>query len=349
MRSGGERSDRHGGPGAPEEIDRGDCFNFLKSLWQNGENRGHGVKVTKMSAFAPGFFRGKRLVIFGAGYVGGAVAREAVRQGLHVTALTRNPSKVSALAADGCDVVIDELAAETWHKKISDGADFVLNCVSSGGGGIEAYQQSYVEGMQSILAWAKSLGGVGTLVYTSSTSVYPQSGGVRVDEKASTEGTEKTAGLLVKAENLLRGTSPEAVRGWFILRLAGIYGPGRHHLLDQLRKGETEMGGWGAHRLNLAHRDDIVSAVLAAFSAPAEIRNEIFNVADDNAASKAEVAGWLAAQLGRGVPVFTGAGVPGRRVATPDRVIANDKIKAVLGWAPRYPDYRAGYRPLIEA
>lgn len=303
-----------------------------------------------MSANAPGIFRGKHLVVFGAGYVGGAVAREAVRQGLRVTALTRNATRVSALAADGCEVVIDELASAAWHGKIPGGADFVLDCVSSGGGGAEAYQRSYVEGMQSILGWAKSSGGVGTLLYTSSTSVYPQSGGARVEEDASTEGAGETSRILIEAENLLRGAAPDAVRRWLILRLAGIYGPGRHHLLDQLRDGETEMGGRGEHRLNLIHRDDVVSAVLAAFAAsPEESANEIFNLADNGAASRADVVGWLAAQLGCAAPRFTDSAVVGRRAVTPDRVIVNDKIKAVLGWRPRYPDFRSGYRAILEA
>jgi nucleoside-diphosphate-sugar epimerase len=133
------------------------------------------------------------------------------------------------------------------------------------------------------------------------------------------------------------------------LRLAGIYGPQRHHLLDQLRAGETEVGGRGEHRLNLIHRDDIVAAVLTAFAAPEKIANETFNVADDGVATKADVMAWLAQKIGCPSPRFTGEGTAGRRAVTPDRVISNDKIKAVLGWRPRYGDFRAGYRPLLEA
>jgi len=300
-----------------------------------------------MTTHAPEIFRGKRLVIFGAGYVGSAVAREAVKLGLLVTALTRNPARVSELAADGCEVVIDELASDAWHKKIPGGADYMLDCVSSGGGGIEGYLRSYVEGMQSILAWAGAFGGVGTLLYTSSTSVYPQSGGARVDEAASTDGAGDTARILLKAEALLREASPETLCRWFIFRLAGIYGPERHHLLDQLRAGETEFSGRGEHRLNLIHRDDIVAAIFSAFAAPPEQANQIFNLADDVAAPKSDVVNWLAARLGCAAPRFTGASVVIRRPVTPDRVIANDKIKAALGWCPRYPDFRAGYDALL--
>ena len=350
MRARAERGDGDLAAGATQQIDWRNCFNFFKTLWQNSENRGHGFNLTKMPAVAPGIFDGKRLVVFGAGYVGGAVVREAVKLGLRVTALTRNAEKAAALAATGIDVVTAELASDAWHARIPGGVDFVLNCVSSGGGGVEGYRRSYVEGMQSILAWAKSSGGVGTLLYTSSTSVYPQSGGVRVDETAPTQGAGEAALVLIEAEDLLRSVSSDSVQRWFILRLAGIYGPARHHLLDQLRAGETELGGRGDHRLNLIHRDDIVSAVLAAFAAqPEKVADEIFNLADDTAAPKSDVVDWLAAQLGRAAPKFTGSSVVGRRAVTPDRVIANDKIKAVLGWHPHYPDFRAGYRALLEA
>jgi shikimate 5-dehydrogenase len=125
---------------ATQQVDGRDGFDFFKTLWQNGENRGHGFNLTRMAANAPGIFRGKRLVVFGAGYVGGAVAREAVRRGLQVTALTRNSDKAKALVADGIEVVIAELASVEWHARIPGGTDFVLNCVSSGGGGIIWYR-----------------------------------------------------------------------------------------------------------------------------------------------------------------------------------------------------------------
>jgi nucleoside-diphosphate-sugar epimerase len=306
-----------------------------------------------MKADAPKNFAGRRLVVFGAGYIGAEVARQAVARGLRVTALTRNADKARALAAAGVEVVLADLATPEWHEKIEGGADFVLNSVSSGGGGVEGYTRSYVLGMRSVLAWvAREGGAVGTVVYTSSTSVYPQGGGVRVDETASTEGAKESALILLEAEKLLLAAagldteiSPisEYKPRAFILRLAGIYGPGRHHLLDQLRGGATELAGRGDHRLNLAHRDDIVAAVWASFAAPTEVAGGVFNVADDGAATKAEVVAWLAARLGVPVPRFTGEAAAGRRAVVPDRLIANEKIKRVLGWRQAFPTFREGY------
>ena len=289
---------------------------------------------------------GKRLVIFGCGYVGTALARAAVAAGAQVAALTRNPDKAAALRALGlAKVVVAELSSADWHGEIAGGADHVVNCVSSGGGGTDGYRQSYVAGMQSILAWAARGGApAGTLVYTSSTAVYPQGGGALVEESAPAEGATPNGAIIRESETLLQNASAQACQRWFILRLAGIYGPGRHHLLDQLRTGATQLGGLGSHRLNLAHRDDIVTAILACLSAPAAVRNEVFNVADSAPAPREEVVRWLAGRLGRPVPGFDGGGTARRGGAPmPDRVILNAKIQRVLGWKPQYPDYRTGF------
>ncbi len=226
----------------------------------------------------------------------------------------------------------------------------MLDCVSSGGGGLENYRRSYVSGMQSILTWARQRQ-VGTVIYTSSTSVYPQGGGVTVDENSPTDGVAENAGVLLEAERLLGEAAGAAagIRRAFILRLAGIYGPARHHLLDQLRSGVTELPGNGNHRLNLIHRDDIVQAIWAGFQAPPAATGGVFNVADDGAATKAEIAAWLATRVGVPPPRFTGAPAPGRRRTTPDRIIANAKLKAVLGWRPLFPTFREGYAALLGA
>jgi nucleoside-diphosphate-sugar epimerase len=288
---------------------------------------------------------GKRLVIFGCGYVGAAVARWAATAGLRVTALTRNPAAAVLLRELELETVVADLATDHWHDKIAPTPEFALNCVSAGGGGIAAYRHSYVEGMGSIMTWAQARGPVGTFVYTSSTSVYAQGSGMMIDETVPATGTSDRAQLLLAAESKLTSSAGACTR-WFVLRLAGIYGPGRHHLLEQVRAGEVS--GTGEHHLNLIHRDDIASAIAACFSAPAEIGNDVFNVADDGRATKAEIVTWLAAELGLAAPRFTGGPSGGRRTVTPDRVISNAKIKAVLGWTPRYSTFREGSASLLS-
>lgn len=312
-----------------------------------------------MSADAHGNFLGKRLVVFGAGYVGSAVAREAVARGMNVTALTRNAEKAGHLRDLGVTTVVADLAGSDWHGQIPGAPEFVLNCVSSGGAGLIGYEQSYLAGMKSILAWAGDHGAIGTFVYTSSTSVYSQGQGATVDESMPTTASSDRAQVLIDTERLLV-TGRQPLRGaavsagqlkspyhrFFILRLAGIYGPDRHHLLEQVRSGE--IAGRGDYRLNLIHRDDICSAIGAAFGAPPEIKDEIFNVADNGPATKTEITGWLAARLGLPLPRFTGAPAAGRRAITPDRIVDNGKLRRRLGWAPRFPSFREGYENLLS-
>lgn len=297
-----------------------------------------------MTSVPHGKSSARDLVVIGCGYVGKAVAIAGRNEGWRVKALTRNPDTAAQLRSEGIETIVADAADDSWHKELGTRPEFVLNSLSSGGGGLQGYQRSYVDGMRSVVRWLAKIGGTERVVYTSSTSVYPQDGGVTVDELAPTEGGDERAQLLVAAERVLMERQ-EISRRWFVLRLAGIYGPERHMLLDQVRAGEV--AGTGAHHLNLVHRDDIVSAIMACFATPSQLSSQVFNVADDSAATKREVTDWLAQTLGVSPPRFTGRPASGRRAVVPDRVISNARIRRVLGWSPKYRTFREGYLGII--
>ena len=297
------------------------------------------------SANAHGFLNGKHLLVLGAGYVGGAVANMGLAAGARVTILTRNPAKAEVLAIRGAEAIVADLASDDWYESIKGAPDFVLNCVSSGGGGVEGYRQSYLAGMMSVRAWSAQCGIAPHLVYTSSTSVYGQDGGAEVGESDPASATgEKPQVLLSTEAQVATWAGP-----WTILRLAGIYGPGRHYLLDQLRAEGRPISGLPHMRLNLIHRDDAAAAVLSVFAQPDVASGEIYNVADDDPAPKIELVRWLAERLSQAVPDFTGRGMPGRRSRPLDRSILNTRLKRELGWRPTYPTFREGYASLLEA
>ena len=296
----------------------------------------------------------KTLTIFGCGYVGSALARLAINDGMCVAALTRNQDTANGLRELGVSPVIEaELDSSTWHDKLNPRQDFVLNCVSSGGGGLAAYHKSYFQGQSSILSWANE-GSVGTLVFTSSTSVYPQSNGKWIDEAFTHEGTSNEGKVLLDAEQLLT-TNAKGIERYFILRLAGIYGPGRHHLLDQLRKGHIQVEDYVERHLNIIYRDDICSAIYACLFAPDEMKNQILNVADDNPERKKILLHWLEGKIGMSPHTCQlmkakqdqGEETKRRRVL-PDRKISNKKIKSMLGWSPAYPSYKDGYQAILS-
>jgi len=89
--------------------------------------------------------------------------------------------------------------------------------------------------------------------------------------------------------------------------------------------------------------------VWAAFGASPGIANEIFNVADDAPATKGRDCRVAGAQMHLPEPRFTGEPAVGRRAITPDRLIANGKLKRLLGWRPVYPSYREGYAAILSA
>lgn len=299
-----------------------------------------------MSVDALGNFAGKHLAVFGAGYVGTAIVAAARRSGLTVTALTRNAETARQLAERGATPVLADLQGDAWHGAIPR-ADLVVNCVSSGGAGITGYRTSYVDGTASILRWLDAVGPADVLLYTSSTSVYPQRGGT-VDEGAPTGESIGSARILLEAEELMAQAAGRQAARCVVLRLAGIYGPGRHYLLDQLRAGVTPLTGRGEHRLNLVHRDDIVAGVAAALVA-SRLSFDCFNVCDDAPTPKSEMVRWLAERIGVPFPGFSGESDGGRRPAPPDRAVSNAKAKRLLGWRPRYPNFRSGYEAILGA
>ncbi len=288
------------------------------------------------------------MTVLGAGYVGGRLVRQAVGRGLRVTALTRNRSVADRLKdLGGVDVVCGLLEDDAWHSRIPPDQDLVVNCVGAGGGGLAGYRRSYLEGQESINRWLAG-GRVRVLIYTGSIGVYPQDDGSRVDETAPAGGHSEFADVLLEAERrVLEAGGPDLRR--FILRLAGIYGPGRHFLLDRLRAGEPIPGDPGAV-MNAVHLDDICGAVWSAAAGARPGSDGVYNVVDDLPATRREVAGWLASRLGLPEPVFdpSVSGPRGRRARSRHRRIANEKIKATFGWTPRFPTYREGYTAILK-
>ena len=358
-----EGGDGDDAAGAAEQIDGRDGLQLFKSLWQNGEDGGHGGRMNVNERATEGLAtkstggakntdaaRSRHLAIFGAGYVGAALALRALAVGTRVTALTRNAEKAAELRALGCTVVVADLATDAWWSDpaLAGGADHVAVSVAGGfGGGVEGYRRSYVEGMRSVVGWGREVaargGAAGKLIYTGSTTVYPQDGGVRVTEADPIAATSDLNACIVESERLCAEWSGPSM----VLRLAGIYGPTRTHLLEQVRRGEV--AGLPENHLNLIHRDDIVDAMEAAWTWTGWAGFEVFNIADEGEATKGEVAAWLAERLGVPMPGFTGQPAGGRRAITPDRIIDSSRARTVLGWTPRHRTFREGYATFVAA
>jgi len=288
-------------------------------------------------------------MIFGCGYVGTALARALIERGVRVGALTRNPERAEDLRDMGlAEVILADLDGAAWKDDLRQSYAAVVNCVSSAGGGLDGYRKSYVEGQKRILEWARTQE-IRAYLYTGSTSVYAQDDGRVVDEESDTSNAPATGQVLLESEQLLESQA-ELFEAWYVFRLAGIYGPDRHFLLNQLREGSGSIPGRGDYHMNMIHRDDIVSAVLTALKSVAP--SGIYNIADDEPATKETVLNELAQMLGLPVPEFDPSNVPPRLKRRggrmPDRIVSNRKAKTQLGWQPKYPSFREGYATLVD-
>jgi nucleoside-diphosphate-sugar epimerase len=179
------------------------------------------------------------------------------------------------------------------------------------------------------------------LGYLSSTGVYGDTGGAWVDESAPTSTGRRTARAEADAEWLALGAR--------VLRLPGIYGPGRS-ALERVREGK-------AHRIDLpgqvfsrVHVDDIVQGCTRALSAAPGA----YNLADDAPSCQNAVIEEACRLLGREPPPLLSLeeaqlSPQARAFYAENRRISNFKVKRILGWTPRYPSYREGLRACLAA
>jgi nucleoside-diphosphate-sugar epimerase len=144
----------------------------------------------------------------------------------------------------------------------------------------------------------------------------------------------------------------EGTRAGVVLRYGNLYGPGTAYaadgaVADLVRRRRYLVAGRGAGVYSFVHLDDAVAAALAALDG----RPGIYNVVDDEPARLREwlpaYARALAAPPPRRVPVWLArlmAGRYGVHLMTTQRGASNAKAKHALGWAPRYPSWRTGFR-----
>jgi nucleoside-diphosphate-sugar epimerase len=132
-----------------------------------------------------------------------------------------------------------------------------------------------------------------------------------------------------------------------ILRVAGIYGPGRGHWFKQFLRGEAKIEGNGSRWLNMIHRDDLIGVIIAALERG--VPGEIYNAADNEPVTQLQFFEWLAAKLNRPMPSKISADAETwRKRGVTNKRVGNAKLRAELNYDFRFPDFRAGYTAEIE-
>ena len=273
------------------------------------------------------------LLVFGAGYTGLAIARAALEADFGVSVTSRS----DAALPQGATLVPFGNAGAAIAA-----ADFVVSTAAPG-----------AEGDPVLVRWGAALAAAKAhwFGYLSTTGVYGDRGGGWVDESTEPAPGAERSRRRVAAEQAWAAVAHG--RPLDLIRLAGIYGPGRS-ALDDIRSGRARRVIKPGHAFGRIHRDDIAAGVLAAMQHPPH-GTRVLNFSDDAPAESADVITEAARLLGVEPPpavpfeqAWAGMSDMGRSFWAENRKVANAATKAALGITWRYPGYREGLAAILR-
>jgi nucleoside-diphosphate-sugar epimerase len=278
------------------------------------------------------------VLVAGAGWLGSAVARTLRARGDRVTAVRRDAAALAGLATAGVEPLALDLAEPGADRILPGGVDAVVAAQSAGGDAPDPYRRAYVEANRTLLR-AAGRWALRAFVYTGSTGVFGQRDGGEVDERTPPAPASPAAEVLVEAERLVLGAASGGVPA-MVLRLSGLYGPGRAWPVERVRAGMLGLGPGDEAWMNLCHLDDAVTSVLAAIDRG--VAGAIYHASDAHPPRRRELVEWVAARLG--IPAPAGA-APYRGA---DRRIRADRSRASLAVGLLFPSFREGVEALLE-
>ena len=275
-----------------------------------------------------------RLFIFGAGYSGRAIARSAIADGAFVAGTTRSADKAEELRADGIEPALFDggpLSSEI-EAALGETTHLIVSIAPGEVDPVLAAARDTIVNRMPALRW------VG---YLSTVGVYGDHGGAWIDESAECRPVSRRSQARLAAERAWLALAVETDLPVAILRLSGIYGPGRNGFVN-LDKGTARRIVKPDQVFNRIHVDDIAGATMLLAK---EAKGGIFNVTDDEPAPPQDVVAYAASLMSVAPPPeipFNEAEMTpmARSFYGENKRVANARIKQA-GYRFRFPDYRA--------
>ena len=289
----------------------------------------------------------KRLVI-GCGYLGRRVARRWLKMGDTVFAVTRDPARADEFEQDGIIPLVADIRDHS-ALAILPTVDTVLYAVGFDRSGDRSIRDFFVDALGNVLS-NLSRGKCSRFIYISSTGVYGQEDGQWVDEESPCQPVREGGLACFDAENLLESEGVLLPDGpafeKCILRLGGIYGPGRIPRREEVRAGKgiaASPEGW----LNLIHVDDAARVVVAA--ADASEFPDLLLVADGCPLRREDYFKELCRQLDAPPVCFEdpGGGSGRAQRALSSKRVSNQKMVASLDLTLEFPQFSAGLSAIL--
>lgn len=285
-----------------------------------------------------------RLFCFGLGYCAGVLSRRLAAKGWAISGTATNSEKVAALKRDGYEAFIfDGQMHDPEIVEALNNSTHMLLSIPPDAEGDPAFTVYGAE-----IASSSSISWIG---YYSSVSVYGDSKGEWVNEETVPHPITERGMRRLTAENAWTELARTSGKTGVILRLPGIYGPGRS-AVDQLRAGKARRIFKPGQVTNRAHVEDIATATEAALQLSAGVH--IFNVTDDLPAPPQDVIAYGAELLGVPCPPATdptdaSLSPMARSFYAESKKVSNARMKDELGVRLAYPTYVEGLKAIARS
>jgi nucleoside-diphosphate-sugar epimerase len=266
-----------------------------------------------------------------------------LQQGKEVHAVTRSPQRAESFAAKGLKPILAEVTQPASLRHLPK-VETLLYAVGYDRQAGPSIDEVYVTGLRNVL---DHLHQPARVIYIRTTGVYgPGGDGGWVDETSPCQPTRPGGMASLAAEQLLAGHPHGTDR--VVLRMAGLYGPGRLPLAAPVRAGQPIPAQPDAY-LNLIHIED--AARVVDLAARAEQPADCYCVSDGQPVVRREFYAELARLLKAPPPTFatTNPAEATSRRGSGDKRISNARLRAELPLALLYPSYQAGLAAICAA
>ncbi|MBI5504486.1 MAG: SDR family oxidoreductase [Deltaproteobacteria bacterium] len=280
----------------------------------------------------------RRVLIAGCGFVGTKLGLELAADADEVWGLSPSPGD---LPAEIHPFAADVTKPQTL-RDLPASLDLVFFTVAPERHDDEGYAGVYVDGLRNLVDALRAQGQrPRRMLFTSSTAVYAQGDGEWVDETSPAQPQSFSGRRLLEAESLLRASPFPSV----VVRLAGIYGPGRGRMVSSVRDGTATCPDGPGVFTNRIHRDDCAGVLRHLATIPDPL--PLYLAADNEPADNATVLRWLAEQLDKPAPPTRPAGElrPWERASS--KRCRNGRLIA-SGYRLRFPTFREGYGAILR-
>ncbi|MCE9604625.1 MAG: SDR family oxidoreductase [Planctomycetia bacterium] len=285
-------------------------------------------------------------LLFGHGYLGSRVARLWREAGSPVTVVTRSEEKARELRNDGYGAIVADVGDPRSLAHLPP-AETVLFTVGYDRKSSQtaSIHDVYAGGVGNVLAALASTGSSAPakFIYISSTGVYGDAEGDWVDERTECRPVREGGKACLAAEQAI-AAHPLGANA-VVLRLAGIYGPGRIPRREPLLRGEPIDAPADGY-LNLIHVDDAARVAVAVEQARTPAT---YCVADGRPGLRREYYGELARLLNAPEPKFAAPCLdsPAALRAASDKRISNAKLLREIDCELRFPSFREGLAAIV--